>query len=196
MLKDDKIILQPIEKDDIELFLGWFNDPEIIQYLQFFLPLTRQTEEKWLEESAFDKSTVVFTVQERREDGDDVLWGKKFGNIGLHQISWKDQTATLGIAIGEKTCQGKGYGARAVSLILKYAFEQLNLLRIESHVYAFNEKSIGLHKKAGFTLEGTRRKTVFKNGQHHDAHIFGLLKKEWLKNQQQFKKGEKQGVKK
>ena len=63
--------------------------------------------------------------------------------------------------------------------MFKYGFEQMNLRRINSSVYSFNERSIRMHNKVGFVQEGLRRKAVFKNGQYWDVIEFGLLESEW-----------------
>jgi RimJ/RimL family protein N-acetyltransferase len=53
------------------------------------------------------------------------------------------------------------------------------LYQFSSGVVAFNERSIKLHKKAGFQEEGRLRQTLFKNGQYHDWVEFGILREEW-----------------
>ena len=64
------------------------------------------------------------------------------GNIGLHAISPKDHNDLFGIVIGEKDYWSKGYGTEATRLVLDYGFRQLNLHRVWSAAFAFNERSI------------------------------------------------------
>ena len=66
-------------------------------------------------------------------------------------------------------------------MIIKYGFEQLNLHRISSGAFSFNERSIKMHLKLGFKEEGRHREVVFKNGAYHDEVMFGLLRDEWQK---------------
>jgi RimJ/RimL family protein N-acetyltransferase len=177
MLRGEKVLLRPLKRSDITSFLKWFNDPEVTQYLSFYLPMTEMAEEKWIEDAAsrIQAGTSAFFVIEAIE-GDS---SQPIGNTGLHGINLKDHTATFGIAIGEKDYWGNGYGTEATQLILDYGFQQLNLHRISSSAFAFNERSIRLHKKVGFMEEGRQREAIFKNGRFHDHVMFGILRDEW-----------------
>jgi RimJ/RimL family protein N-acetyltransferase len=176
MFKGEKVLLRPVKKADIPLFLKWFNDLEVTQYLSFYLPLTEIAEEKWLQDLATVRahSDVPFVIEATTNGS-----SQPIGSIGLHQINTKDREAMLGIAIGEKEYWGKGHGTEAAQLIIRYGFEQLNLHRIASAVYSFNERSLKMHRKLGFIEEGIRRKAVFKNGQYWDMVEFGILVDEW-----------------
>ncbi|HUW45894.1 MAG TPA: GNAT family protein [Dehalococcoidia bacterium] len=176
MLKGKSVLLRPVKKSDISYFLKWFNDPEVIQYLCLYLPMTEMSEEKYIEElgTTRAKSDAPFVIE--------VIEGastKPIGNCGLHKINSKDHNATLGIVIGEKDYWSKGYGTEATRLLINYGFQQLNLHRISSAAFAFNERSIKLHKKVGFREEGRLRQAMFKNGQYHDHVEFGILREEW-----------------
>jgi RimJ/RimL family protein N-acetyltransferase len=176
MLKGKNVLLRPVKRSDISYFLKWFNDPEVIQYLEMYLPMTEMSEEKFIEElgTTRARSDALFVIE--------VIEGKStkpIGNCGLGQINPKDHNAQLGIAIGEKDYWGKSYGTEAARLLIDYGFQQLNLHRISSAAFAFNERSIKLHKKLGFQEEGRLRQAMFKNGQYNDLMVFGLLKEEW-----------------
>jgi len=106
---------------------------------------------------------------------------RPIGSVGLSDVKANDHNASFGIDIGEKECWGKGYGTEAARLILKYGFEQLNLHRIYSEVWSFNERSLRMHLKVGFKEEGRQREAVYKNGTYHGIVMFGMLKDEWGK---------------
>lgn len=178
-LRGNKVNLRAVEKKDIPLFLRWYNDQEVIQYLQFYLPLTETAEEKWVEMISNSEKEIVFVIEAVVSENETM----PIGTCGLHEISWKDRCATIGIAIGEKEFWNNGYGTEAIKLLISYAFEQLNLRRVSSCVYDFNEKSLGIHRKFGIKEEGRRREAIFKNNRYADVIEFGLLKKEWEKFQ-------------
>ena len=176
MLRGKNVLLRPIKRSDISYFLKWFNDPEILQYLTLYLPMTEMSEEKFIEElgTTRARSDALFVIE--------VIEGastKPIGNCGLHQIDSKDHNANFGIIIGEKDYWSKSYGTEAAKLVINYGFQQLNLHRIYSNAVAFNERSIKLHKKIGFREEGCLRQAMFKNGQYHDLLQFGILREEW-----------------
>jgi RimJ/RimL family protein N-acetyltransferase len=178
MIKGKLVQLRPVQRADITFFLTWFNDPEITQYLQMYLPMTEIAEEKFIEDLCTTRAMndAFFVIEAVEGEKKTVI-----GSIGLHQINSKDHFATFGIAIGDKHYWSKGYGTEAAKLIIRYGFEQLNLHRISSSAWAFNERSLKMHAKAGFKEEGRRRQIVFKNGAYHDEVVFGLLAEEWKK---------------
>jgi len=176
MLKGKNILLRPVKRSDISCFLKWFNDPEVLQYLELHLPMTEMSEEKYIEElgTTRAKSDVLFVME--------VIEGastKPIGNCSLHEVDSKDHKAIFGMVIGEKDYWSKNYGTEAARLLINYGFQQLNLHRISSGAFAFNERSIKLHKKVGFREEGRLRQAFFKNGQYHDLVMFGILREEW-----------------
>jgi diamine N-acetyltransferase len=176
MLKGEKVLLRPVRRADVSLFLKWFNDPEVTQYLAIYLPVTEMAEEKWIEDVGTTRasSDVLLVIEAQTGDA-----GRAIGSIGLHQINQKDRSATFGIAIGEKDFWSQGLGSDSALTLLKYGFEQMNLHRISSSVFDFNERSYRMHKKVGFQEEGRRRLAIFKNGQYHDLVEFGFLKEDW-----------------
>ena len=176
MLKGKNVLLRPIKRSDISYFLRWFNDPEVLQYLTLYLPMTEMSEEKFIEELGTTKarSDTMFVIE--------VIEGtatKPIGNCALQGIDSKDHNATFGIIIGEKDYWSKGYGLEATRLLINYGFQQLNLHRISSAAFSFNERSIKLQKKGGFREEGRLRQAIFKNGQYYDMVQFGILREEW-----------------
>jgi RimJ/RimL family protein N-acetyltransferase len=146
------------------------------QYIGLYLPMTEMYEEKFIEElgTTRARSDIILVIE--AIEGDST---KPIGNCGLHGIDPKDRSAVFGIAIGEKDYWSRGYGAEAARLLINYGFQQLNLHRISSGAFAFNERSLKLHKKVGFREEGRMRQATFKNGQYHDHVMFGILREEW-----------------
>jgi len=176
MLKGKHVLLRAIKRSDISYFLKWFNDPEILQYVGLYLPMTEMYEEKFIEELGTTRARSDVYLAIEAMEGDST---KPIGSCGLHEINHKDHNALFGIAIGEKDYWGKGYGMEAARLLINYGFQQLNLHRVSSYAFAFNERSINLHRTLGFREEGRQRQAVFKNGKYHDHVMFGLLREEW-----------------
>ncbi|HRZ95792.1 MAG TPA: GNAT family protein [Candidatus Moranbacteria bacterium] len=175
VLENEKVLLSPLDKQILPLSVKWLNDPEVIQGLLIFLPLTEIAEEKWIEKTSVSENDVVFIIKKKMPDGTTI----PIGICGLHGISWKDRCGTFGIFIGEKDSWGSGLGPEAGKLLIRYGFEQLNLNRINSSVIDFNQRSVGMHEKLGFRVEGKKRQMIFKNNRFADEIILGLLKEEW-----------------
>ncbi|MBN2238897.1 MAG: GNAT family N-acetyltransferase [Dehalococcoidales bacterium] len=175
MLQGERVVLRPVRRSDVETALKWFNDPDILQYLNMYLPMTEMQEEKFIEYLGSARDKVMFMV-ETVDDEDP----KAIGSVELENINHKDGNAMFAIAIGEKEYWGQGHGTEAAGLIIRYGFEQLNLHRIYSVVFSFNERSLRLHRKLDFIEEAREREAEFKNGQYHDRVVFGILREDWL----------------
>lgn len=174
-LRGDTVFLRPIEKSDGTHFLKWFNDPEVIYYLDAHLPMSETAGDRWIEEvGTADAGGMDFMIEVLEGDGN-----KTIGAAGLREISPKDHNARFHIIIGEKDYWGRGCGSEATRAFINYGFQQLNLHRISSEVFSFNERSIRMHRTLGFTEEGHRREAIFKNGRFHDMVFLGVLKEEW-----------------
>lgn len=101
------------------------------------------------------------------------------GFVALHSIEWNNRAGLLSIGIGEAEYRGKGYGRDALRLILRYAFDELNLERVGLDVISDNVAALRAYERAGFRREGAMRHSVLRDGVWHDRIIMGLLRDEW-----------------
>jgi RimJ/RimL family protein N-acetyltransferase len=171
-LKGKKVTLRPVSEKDIPLFLRWFNDPEVRQFVTTIFPVTEKSEQEWVESLGKKSDKDVVLVIEVK--------GRPIGTMGLHRINWQDRTATTGAVIGEKSFWGKGYGTDAKMTLLNYAFNTLNLRKIISMTLGFNGRSKRYSEKCGYREEARLKAQHFKNGQYWDEIILALFKEEWL----------------
>jgi RimJ/RimL family protein N-acetyltransferase len=102
------------------------------------------------------------------------------GFVALFNIKWSNQSAEMAIGIGVPEYRGKGYGGDALRLILNYAFNELNLHRVELTVIAYNTGAIRAYERAGFVREGVKRQAIQRDGQRFDLIAYGILRDEWL----------------
>jgi len=174
MIYGDGIRLRAIERADIPTFVRWFNDPEMRSYIIMYRPMSMADEERWFENLPNRKDDFLFAVEALIDD----RW-VHIGNVGLENVDWKNSCCVFGIALGEKEYWGKGYGTKTTKTILRYAFNELNLHRVELEVYAYNTRAIRCYVKSGFRHEGTRRQSRFHDGRYHDALRMGILREEF-----------------
>lgn len=102
--------------------------------------------------------------------------GNFSGVIGL--ILQKDvyrKSAEIGYWIGEPFW-GKGIATKAIELIVKYAFEELKLIRVYAGVFEYNTASMKVLEKNGFQKEGVSKNAVFKNDKIWNEHKYYLLR--------------------
>ncbi|MGQ9700022.1 MAG: GNAT family N-acetyltransferase [Candidatus Bipolaricaulaceae bacterium] len=174
MLYGKDLRLRAIEREDIPRFVRWLNDPEVRQFLLMHQPLSRAQEERWFEEQLSRADELLLAI-EVREGGEWI----HIGNVGLHRIDLKNRTATLGIVIGEKDFWGKGFGREALRVLLRYAFLELGLHRVELETFSFNVRALRCYEAVGFKKVGVRRQALFRDGAFHDLILMDLLAEEF-----------------
>jgi RimJ/RimL family protein N-acetyltransferase len=74
---------------------------------------------------------------------------------------------------------GRGIGHRAIALVCRFAFQQLNLNRLTAGCYARNIGSARAFEKAGFKREGLLPAHWFCDGEYVDEILLGLSNSEW-----------------
>jgi len=102
-------------------------------------------------------------------------------NAGLFHLEWTNRSAEFGIFSGDKSRWDKGYGTEILQLILKHAFDALNLNRVYLRVFAANARAKRSYEKAGMVPAGKMRQAIFRHGQYIDVHIMNILRSEWRK---------------
>lgn len=88
--------------------------------------------------------------------------------------------AFVGIGIGDRDFWGKGYGSDAMKVILRFAFQELNLRRVALDTFEYNPRAIHSYEKVGFIHEGRARKYLYREGRRWDLIFMGILREEWL----------------
>jgi len=171
MILGEKTRLRGIEREDIPTFVRWLNDPEVRRYLNLYSPISRAEEEGWFEAQLSDESSRVFAIE--------TLEGLAIGNIGLHQIDWKNRNAMLGIVIAEKEYWDRGFGTDAIQALLRFAFDEMNLHRVYLSVFDFNGRALRCYEKCGFRQEGRAREGLFRDGRYHDLIEMAILRREF-----------------
>jgi RimJ/RimL family protein N-acetyltransferase len=102
------------------------------------------------------------------------------GEIGLDVVDWSGRDAFVGLGIGETEYWGKGYGTDAMSILLRFAFAEINLRRVTLTVFEYNPRAIRVYEKAGFCHEGRLRKVLNREGRRWDVLYMGVLREEWM----------------
>jgi RimJ/RimL family protein N-acetyltransferase len=174
MIEGTLVNLRAPEITDLERNARWVNDREVTQYLSMRYEMSLAAEEGWMREAvskplAYDR--VFFAI--------DTKEGQHIGNTNLFEVKPEDRKAKLGIMIGEKDYWSRGYGSDALTTLLRFGFDEMNLNRVELDVFAFNERGIAAYRKCGFVEEGRRRQAQFTAGEYHDVFVMSVLRDEW-----------------
>ncbi|MBT3266812.1 GNAT family N-acetyltransferase [Candidatus Poribacteria bacterium] len=101
------------------------------------------------------------------------------GFLALDGIRWTRGVCSLGVLIGRPEVWGRGCGSAAIQVPLAFAFDELNLHRVELAVFSYIQRAIAMYERLGSRVEGTRRERLHRDGHRHDMHLYGLLRREW-----------------
>lgn len=170
MLMGDKVILRPVEEKDLDLLVHWRNDPQNRKFVFTPFLINPGGQKKWYEALLANPNKVMYMADNHE--------GKTVGVIGLDRIDWRNQECEGGPIVFDPNERNHGYAEEAITLMVKHAFEDLNLHRIYIYCYPFN-RIRDLLEWFGFQQEGVLRQSVFAQGRFHDKIIMGLLREEW-----------------
>jgi RimJ/RimL family protein N-acetyltransferase len=152
----------------------WYQDGGFLRLLDAVAAYPRPKGElaNWLSEANKSSHDILFAIRTLEED-------RLLGYVELDGILWNQQVAHVSIAIGERAYWGRGYGADALRLALRFGFDELNLHRVGTTVFSYNTRALALYEKLGFQREGVLREFLHRDGKRYDMYWYGLLRHEW-----------------
>jgi RimJ/RimL family protein N-acetyltransferase len=178
----NKVCLGPIDYErDPEVESSWTHDPDYMRltYLEPALPRSiaqvKKRYEGFEKEQEEHNNFFYFTIRMRQDD-------RLIGFAKIYWVEWTNGSALIQLAIGNPQDRQKGYGSEAISMLLGYAFDELNLFRLTAWVPEYNQGALRLFEKAGFTREVQRRQAVNRDGRRWDLIHLGILREEWVQN--------------
>jgi RimJ/RimL family protein N-acetyltransferase len=163
----------------VQLF-RWNRDTEWYRFLDTDPPrLFSEKKVKEFQEKNLEKDNSGGLFFHIRTLLDDTL----IGFIGLFDLFLHHGDSLVAIALGERKFWGKGYGTDAMKIILRYAFNELNLRKVGLIVFEYNLRAIRSYEKVGFIPEGRIRGAILRDGRRWDWLCMGILREEWIANQ-------------
>lgn len=169
-IEGEKVYLSPMNLEDIEKYVKWMNDFSTTDGLGSSSKVTTfESEKSWLINN-MDKKEQQFAIVLKETD-------KLIGNCGFCDINHLHQKGEVGLFIGEEENRSKGYGTEALSLLVEYGFNYLNLKNIMLKVFSFNERAIKSYEKVGFKVFGKRTEVYYLNGKWYDEYFMEILRK-------------------
>ena len=148
-LTGPRVRLRELKETDLEELVAWWQDPAV---------LANQTSGPY-----HPRPSTGLAEQFRQ-------WSRNDGtDAGFTVVTGEDERVAGHAAL---------FGANA-HMMLRYAFDELGLHRVQLVVNGFNERAQAAYRKAGFTEEGRSREAVFRAGRWHDLIHMGILDREF-----------------
>ena len=173
-LRTARLVLRPFSEADSEAIYALQSNARVLRYwdsppwtdparAQAFIATCRQ-----MEQDGSGARLAIETVQPHAFVG----WCAMFG--------WNAVYRSLGIGYClDEPSWGKGYATEAVRAMLQWAYDSLDLNRVEAELDTRNAASARVLEKLGFEREGLRREDCVVDGEVSDSWIYGLLRRDW-----------------
>jgi ribosomal-protein-alanine N-acetyltransferase len=168
-LKGNGFVIRGWKKGDEISLQKHADNPNVSGNLmdRFPSPYTMEDAVNWVNNLAEQDPLINFAI---------AVDDKVVGGIGLEpRDDVYHKTILLGYWLGEEFW-GKGIMTEAVKLVTGYAFQHLDILRIQAGVLSKNPASMRVLEKAGYQKEGISRNAIIKDGEVMDEHIYAILK--------------------
>jgi len=166
------ILRRPAMSDAAAIFDAYAADPEVTRFLGWprhrsirdtrdFLRFSAREWERW--------PAGPYLIVSRAD-------GRLLGSTGLGFQA--PHEAMTGYVLA-RDAWGHGYATEAAGAVLRWAFETLDLNRVQAETDTRNLASARVLEKLGFVREGTLREDCVVGGEVSDSWVFGLLRREW-----------------
>jgi RimJ/RimL family protein N-acetyltransferase len=179
LFQGELVCLAPPEPDrDAEVESRWTHDAEYLRLLapdpaRPLSPGHIKKQHEMAEKDSYQAHNQFhFTIRARADD-------RLLGFVRLEYIEWAHGAAMVRLGIGDPNERGRGFGSEALRLILRYAFDELNLHRLMAVTSDYNPGAVRFFERAGFTVEVRQRQALRRDGRRWDGLILGLLRPEW-----------------
>ena len=173
-----KTFIRRAEREDLDRVVAWMEDPDF----QLFLYGDPARSPKQIREqivSMLGRSSAqtvpggLYLIIDSAEHG-------PLGLLSLQNISWRNRSCSIDLYMGNKEMRHKLTAGISFYRAMQYAFEELNLHRVNAYIYAFNEASWMILERMGAVRELTLPEHVARDGKLYDLYGYGLLRHEFV----------------
>ena len=175
MISGEKVYLKAVEQEDLEQLKEWRNLPDFRKHFREYRELNSAMQLKWYESFVVnDKNTIMFSIFLKSTD-------ELVGCCGLCYINWVHRNADLSLYIGHENAyiDDSGLAEEACLLLLEYGFNEINLHKIWTEIYDFDEKKQKLYNKFGFNQDGILRDQYYYDGKWCNSLLLSLISNEF-----------------
>lgn len=147
-----KVLLRPLEPEDIDLLYRWENNMELWELSNTRAPFSKYILNQYINNSAKD----IYEVKQLRLIIEN--WQKKaVGAIDLFDFDPYHMRAGIGILIHNTDDRRRGFASDALTALTKYSMNVLGAKQLYANIAADNEDSINLFEGAGFEQTGIKK---------------------------------------
>ena len=169
MLKGEDLFLRAVESSDATSLFLWENDANHLRIANTEVPFSMHAIHNLIEQYASIRTSgqlrLIICIQETNQ---------AIGAIDLYDVNFKHGFATVGILIADKEHRMLGYAKQALTLLINYSENILDLANLQCFIHADNIPSISLFEGLGFEKVGLRKSWYRFKGQRIDEICYQL----------------------
>ncbi len=171
-LETERLLLRRALPDDAKVIFEIRSNPETMKFIP--RPLVTTMDEalehlKMIDEKINNNEGINWAITIKGNS-------EMIGIIGHYRIQPENYRAEIGYML-LPDFQGKGYITEAISKVVSYGFEEMNLHSIEAVIDPGNDASAKVVEKNGFVKEAHLKENEFFNGKFIDTVIYSKLNK-------------------
>ena len=174
-IESERLRLRELREDDADALFALFSDVEVMRFWSGAPWTSRDQALAHIARMNGGRSQVEYYPWAIARADDDAL----IGTMSLFELQREHARAMVGYALMPSQ-QGRGYATEALRAALRFAFELLELERIEIDIDPDNTPSRRLVERCGAQREGLFRRRWRVNGQWADSVMYGLLREEFV----------------
>jgi len=169
-----RLLLRPVTESDADTLFAIHSDAHVLRYWDAPPWTERAQAERFIAASRqmADDGTGARLAIERTADRTCIGW------CSLTRWDPGHRSASMGYCLDD-AAWGHGYATEAARALLDWAFDTLDLNRVQAETDTRNLASARVLEKLGFVREGTLREDCVVNGEISDSWVYGLLRREW-----------------
>ncbi len=173
---DKDIILKEITLEDAKAIFKTINEQR--EYLGQWLPFVEKTKE--IKDTENFIHSVIYEAEEKRELITVIFYKDNFaGIIGFKGSDKLNRKTEIGYWLSEEY-QKLGIISLSIKILLKYAFEENGINRVQIKCAVRNQKSKKIPKRLNFQFEGIERDgELLSNNCFTGLEVYSLIKTDW-----------------
>ncbi len=173
-LSTERLLLRPLESADAQALFAVFSDTKVMRYWSGVawdsIDKADETIARYSKALAENESLGLGIVDSQTDE--------LIGTCSLFHLDEQSRRAEIGYGIASASW-GKGYMHEALTALINYGFDALNLHRMEADTDPRNMASRRCLERLGFVNEGLLRERWIVNNEICDTSFYGLLRSDW-----------------
>ena len=169
-----RLRLRPVTSADADALFAMHSNAHVLRYWDA---------PPWVERARAER--FIAACEQMAEDGsgarlamDRVIDGAFIGWCSLTRWNPDHRSASMGYCLDD-AAWGHGYATEAAHALLRWAFDTLDLNRVQAETDTRNAASARVLEKLGFVREGTLREDCVVSGEVSDSWVYGLIGRQW-----------------